>query len=46
MNLKEDGIIIDTISTDRHTQIRKLLRTDPIFKDMIRKGHFKIDSLF
>ena len=45
MNLKEDGVIIDTISTDRHTQTRKRLRTDPIFKGMIRKGHFKIDTL-
>ena len=32
--LKKDGVKIDMISTDRHIQIRKLMRTDPEFNNI------------
>ena len=32
--LKKDGVKIDIISTDKHTQIRKLMRVDPDFNIM------------
>ena len=32
LDLQNEGINIHTISTDRHIQIRKLMRTDPRFK--------------
>ena len=38
MNLKDEGVVVDTVSTDRHTQIRKLVRTDPRFKGNICSG--------
>ena len=32
--LKKEGIKIDIVSTDRHTQIKKLMRVDPNFNDI------------
>lgn len=33
-NLQKEGLKIDIISTDKHTQIRKLMRVDPTFKNI------------
>ena len=35
--LKEEGVIVDIISTDKHVQIKKLMRVDPEFNSIMHQ---------